>query len=154
MENIHFTKWAGSLLLSLVTYLFGGWSDAIACLFYAVILDFISGWIAAGKTGTLQSKIAYLGIQRKVLIFVLIAVGQIIDVVLGDATDDIASALQLGNVLVVSKDHVIRDTIVYFYLFNEILSVIENAGKAGFPIPSFIRKMIDVLKPDKNDTSN
>jgi toxin secretion/phage lysis holin len=146
-ETLH--MWGTSLTISLFTFLFGGWSDAMACLFYAVILDFVSGWLVAGKRGNLKSKISYVGIKRKIFIFIMVAVGSLIDRVLGTAaTTDIASQLDLGMVKLVQKGHVIRDMIIYFYLANELLSIVENAGKVGL-VPNFVRKMVELLNPEK-----
>jgi phage-related holin len=149
LDKITFFKWVGAAFGSVVSFIFGGWPEALAYLFLAVALDFLTGILAGGKTGTLKSKITYLGIKRKALIFIIVAVGHMCDRVLGDATNTIAQALDFGGKEFIAKGHVVRDTIIYFYLFNEWLSITENAGKAGLPVPKFLRSMIEVLKPQE-----
>lgn len=110
-----------------VGYLFGGWSAILGVLLAFVILDYVTGVIAAGAAGELKSKVGLIGIARKVFIFMMVVIGHLIDGVLGDA-------------------HLFRDTIAFFYLANELLSIIENGGKLGAPIPPVIQKAIEVLK--------
>lgn len=147
MDRLEWVKWGTSFLGSGVTFVFGGWPQAMAVLLFAVVLDFATGIFLGSKTGTLKSKIGYIGIKRKVLIFVMVAVGHMCDTVLGDTTKEIAKQFNFANFGFIKEGHVIRDTIIYFYLFNEWLSITENAAKAGLPVPLFIRKMIAVLKP-------
>lgn len=68
-----------------------------------------------------------IGIARKVFIFAMVAVAHLVDGILGDA-------------------HMFRDSVAYFYIANEVLSIIENGGKLGAPIPSAIIQMLEVLK--------
>jgi toxin secretion/phage lysis holin len=110
-----------------VGYLFGGWSAILGVLLAFVILDYVSGVAAAGAVGELKSKVGMIGIARKVFIFAMVASGHLIDGILGDA-------------------HLFRDTIAFFYLANELLSIIENGGKLGAPIPPVIQKAVEVLK--------
>lgn len=153
MENVTLVKWLAAAIGSAITFLFGGWPDALAYLVLAVVLDFATGTLASGKQGTLKSKISYIGVTRKVFIFVMVAVGHMCDVVLGDTTKMIADFVDFGGHQFIKEGHVVRDTIIYFYLFNEWLSITENAGRAGLPIPSFIRKMVEVLKPAEEERS-
>ncbi|WP_425270784.1 phage holin family protein [Paenibacillus kribbensis] len=118
---------------SAITYLFGGWSFALAALLTFTIIDYVTGLIAAGvegKKGTgpgLKSKIGLIGIAQKVFIFAMVAVSHLIDGVLGDS-------------------HLFRDAVSYFYLANELLSIVENGGRIGAPVPSIIRQAVEVLK--------
>ncbi|WP_258012509.1 holin family protein [Paenibacillus sp. F4] len=98
-----------------------------------VIIDYVTGLFAAGaegKKGTgpgLKSKIGLIGIARKVFIFAMVAVSHLIDGVLGDS-------------------HLFRDAVAYFYMANEPLSILENGGRLGAPIPPVIRQAVEVLK--------
>ena len=119
----------GSLAVgtSAATYFFGGWSAVLSALLVFVAIDFVTGLAAAGAAGELKSKIGMIGIARKVFIFAMVAAGHLVDGVLGDA-------------------HLFRDTIAYFYIANELLSIIENGGRLGAPIPPVIQQAVEVLK--------
>ena len=106
-------------------------------LFYALIafmiLDYLTGIISAYIAKKLSSEVGFRGIARKVFILILVAVGHIIDThVLGDGT-------------------VCRSAVVGFYLANEGLSILENAGKIGLPLPE---KLLDVLEQLRKDDKN
>ncbi|WP_068499786.1 phage holin family protein [Paenibacillus kribbensis] len=133
MDKSEIYKFSAAFGGSAITYLFGGWSFALAALLTFTIIDYVTGLFAAaaeGKRGTglgLKSKTGLLGISRKVFIFAMVAVGHIVDGILGDS-------------------HLFRDTVAYFYLANELLSILENGGRLGVPIPSALRQAIEVLK--------
>lgn len=149
MERIDLVvKWGVGIGGAGIGFVFGGFTMGMAYLFLAVILDFVTGWIAGAKTTGLLSKTSYDGIKRKVFIFVMVAVGHMLDSILGPTVAVIVEKLDFGfPVELLSEGHVIRDAIVIAYLLNEILSITENAGKAGLWIPSFVKKIIAVLKP-------
>ncbi|MCP3741056.1 phage holin family protein [Rossellomorea sp. BNER] len=117
----------GSIVASITSSLFGGITSLLSILVIAVIVDYFTGLIASGIQGNLSSKVGLKGIGRKVLIFSLVAVAHLIDTILGN-------------------QHFIRDATIIFYIANEFLSIIENAGRAGVPIPDFIRQAIKSLK--------
>ncbi len=125
MENLG--KWLLAVGSWLVSYLFGGWSAVLGVLLFFVILDYLTGVAAGGATGKLKSKIGLIGIARKVFIFAMVAVGHLVDGILGDG-------------------HLFRDTVAFFYIANELLSITENGGKLGAPIPNVIKQAIEVLK--------
>ena len=125
MENIGKGVLAvGSWMLS---YFYGGWSAVLGVLLFFVILDYLTGIAAAGMTGKLESNVGMFGIARKVFIFAMVSVAHLVDGVLGDG-------------------HLFRDAVAFFYIANELLSIIENGGKLGAPIPPVIRQAIEVLK--------
>ena len=115
------------------SFLWGGWSALLSILLVFVFFDYLSGVYAAWKEQTLSSRIGIEGIARKVFIFAMIAVAHLVDTALGD-------------------QHIFRDATIWFYLANELLSIIENAGRAGFPVPEPIQRAVAVLK-GKGDTS-
>ncbi|MCL6660352.1 phage holin family protein [Paenibacillus amylolyticus] len=120
-------KWFLALITSSVTYFFGGWSGVLGVLLVFVILDYLTGIAAAGMSGKLESNVGMFGIARKVFIFAMVSVAHLVDGVLGDG-------------------HLFRDAVAFFYIANELLSIIENGGKLGAPIPPVIRQAIEVLK--------
>ncbi|MCM3135308.1 phage holin family protein [Paenibacillus polysaccharolyticus] len=120
-------KWGIALMSSSANYFFGGWSGVLGVLLVFVILDYLTGIAAAGMTGKLESNVGLFGIARKVFIFAMVSVAHLVDGVLGDG-------------------HLFRDAVAFFYMANELLSIIENGGKLGAPIPPVIRQAIQVLK--------
>ncbi|MBP3037999.1 phage holin family protein [Bacillaceae bacterium Marseille-Q3522] len=112
-------------------YLFGGWSALIGILLSFVAIDYVTGLIAAAYNGQLSSKVGFRGIAKKVMIFAMVAVAHLIDGALGDA-------------------HVFRDATIYFYLANELLSIVENVGKTGIGMPDQIKNAIEILRGKSN----
>ncbi|SET80234.1 toxin secretion/phage lysis holin [Lacrimispora sphenoides] len=119
---------------SFIASLFGGWDTGIGTLVLFMAIDFLSGLAVAGvfkrstktETGALESKAGFKGLCRKgmTLLFVLIAYR--LDLVIGTSY--------------------IRDTVIIGFLANELISIVENAGIMGLPLPAALIKAIDVLK--------
>lgn len=109
------------------SYLFGGWSSLLNILLAFVVIDYVSGLTAAGIEGKLNSKVGLWGIPKKVSIFVVVAVAHLVDTALGDA-------------------HLFRDAAIFFYLANELLSITENLGRIGVPIPPVLQQAVEVLR--------
>src|SRR5690606_25922839 len=116
------------------SFLFGGWSSLLTILLVFVVFDYITGVLAAGKEGKLNSEVGLWGIPKKVAIFAIVAVAHLVDSALGDA-------------------HLFRDAAIFFYLANELLSIIENIGRMGVPIPGAIQRAVEVLR-GKGDVSD
>ncbi|MGO0058666.1 phage holin family protein [Brevibacillus fluminis] len=109
------------------SFLFGGWSALLSVLVAFVIFDYVSGVVAASAEGKLKSKVGLIGIARKVFIFCMVAIAHLVDTSLGD-------------------QNFMRDATIFFYLANELLSIIENAGRIGLPVPELIKQAVEVLK--------
>src|SRR5690606_31303832 len=109
------------------SYLFGGWSALLSILLTFVVLDYITGFLAAAKEVKLNSEVGLWGIPKKVAISFVVAVAHALDTVLGDA-------------------HFFRDAAIFFYLANELLSITENTGRLGVPIPTAIQRAVEVLR--------
>ena len=110
-----------------VSFFFGGWSTLLGVLLAFVVMDYMSGMVAAAIEGVLSSSVGLKGIARKVFIFGMVAVAHLVDTAIGE-----------GDVF--------RDATIFFYLANELLSIIENSGRIGLPVPDLIRQAVDVLK--------
>jgi len=115
------------LVGGLASYLLGGWDALLQTLVLFIALDYVFAVIVAGTHGKLSSKISFKGIAKKVGILVLVAVSHQIDVVM-------------------SSDHIVRDTVIFFYLANELLSLLETTSKTDLPIPDALKKTVDILK--------
>lgn len=109
------------------SYLWGGWSALLDVLMVLIVVDYISGVIASATEGKLSSKVGLIGIAKKVFIFLLVTVAHKIDVALGNA-------------------HVFRDGVIWFFMANELLSITENGGRMGLPIPPILTNAIAVIK--------
>lgn len=112
-------------------YLLGGFDIAIQAVIIAVILDYITGVVKAFVTKELSSTIGFKGIVKKVSILFVIMVAVLIDRVTGESG-------------------AIRTLVIYYFVANESLSIIENLGKAGVPIPQVIRDSLQALKEKGN----
>ena len=130
MDKIGIDKFISIIVSEVATifiYLFGGMDVALMCLIIAIILDYISGIIKAFNTKQLSSKIGFKGILKKLGILVLVMLSVLIDRVGGNTG-------------------AIRTLVIYYFVANEGLSILENLGEAGIPIPNAIKKALKVLK--------
>lgn len=130
MDKIGIDKFISIIVSEVATifiYLFGGVDVALMCLIIAIILDYISGIIKAFNTKQLSSKIGFKGILKKLGILVLVMLSVLIDRVGGNTG-------------------AIRTLVIYYFVANEGLSILENLGEAGIPIPNAIKKALKVLK--------
>lgn len=110
----------------LASFLFGGWSALIQTLVLFIVIDYVFAVLVAASHGELSSKKGFKGIAKKVAILVLVAVAHQIDLILGDG-------------------HFIRDAVIFFYIANELLSILETVGKTNLPIPSVLKKAVETL---------
>ena len=113
----------------------GGLDGMLYALIAFVVVDYITGLMAAGLEKKLSSGVGFRGIFKKVVIFCLVAVGNIIDTYI----------IQNGSVL--------RTAVVFFYLSNEGISFLENAGHLGLPIPEKLKDVLEQLH-DKGGNDN
>lgn len=122
---------------SAIASLFGGWSSDLTTLLIFMAIDFITGLIVAGvfkkskksENGALESNIGFKGIAKKVMILLFVLIGYRLDLLLG--SDYIKTALVIA------------------FITNETISITENAGLMGIPIPKPIMNAIDILRGDK-----
>ena len=117
-----------------IASLFGGWDTALQTLVIFMAIDYITGLVVAGvfhaspktKTGALESKAGWKGLIRKGETLLIVLVACRLDAVMGSTF--------------------VRDAVVIGFICNEIISIIENAGLMGLPIPAAITKAVDILK--------
>ena len=108
-------------------YFLGGCDGLLYALIAFVAIDYITGVMCAISDKTLSSEVGFKGICRKVLIFLLVGIGNIIDV----------QVLGLPGVL--------RTAVIFFYLSNEGVSLLENAAHLGLPVPDAIKTVLEQL---------
>ena len=113
----------------------GGCDGLLIALLAFVVIDYITGVMCAVVDKKLSSAVGFKGIFKKILIFALVGVGHILD------TMDIGT----GSVL--------RTAVIFFYLSNEGISLIENAGHLGLPIPAKLKAVLEQLhdRSEKED---
>lgn len=109
-------------------YLWGGWGQIMGILLFFVVADYVTGFIAAGIEGKLSSEVGLRGIAKKVLIFAVVAIAHQVDIITGTGA------------------HVVRDAAIAFYIWNEALSILENIGRTGLPMPEQLKRAIEVLQ--------
>lgn len=120
---------------SVIAEVFGGWDAAMITLVTLMIIDYIMGVLVAAvwhnspksETGTLESRAGWKGLCRKGVVLLIVLVAARLDIVL-------------------STSNIVRNAAIIGYSANELISVVENAGLMGVPIPSIIQKAIDVLQ--------
>ena len=113
-------------------YFLGGCDGLLYALIAFVVIDYITGVMCAISDKTLSSEVGFKGICRKVLIFLLVGIGNIIDV------------------QVLGSPSVLRTAVIFFYLSNEGVSLLENAAHLGLPVPDAIKTVLEQLH-DRSD---
>ncbi|WP_232698311.1 phage holin family protein [Brevibacillus daliensis] len=120
--------WTGASI-ALLTYLVGGMDQLFTALCIFVIVDYITGVIAAWYTRVLNSRDGFKGIGRKLAMFLFIVVAHQLDVISGSETG------------------LLRDAVILFLISNEGISIVENCHRLGIPVPSFL---LQALKKVRN----
>ena len=105
----------------------GGCDGLLYALVLFVVVDYITGVMCAAKDHKLSSEVGFRGICRKVLIFLLVGIGHVLD----------TQIIGTGSVL--------RTAVIFFYLSNEGVSLLENAGHLGLPIPEKLKVVLEQL---------
>ena len=108
-------------------YFLGGCDGLLYALIAFVAIDYITGVMCAISDKALSSEVGFRGICRKVLIFLLVGIGNIIDV------------------QVLGSPGVLRTAVIFFYLSNEGVSLLENAAHLGLPVPDAIKTVLEQL---------
>lgn len=126
----------------LIAAAFGGWDEALVTLVTFMVIDYISGLIVAGvfhkskktETGTLESRAGWKGLCRKCVTLLFVLIAHRLDLAIGV--------------------NYIRDAVIIGFMANELISIVENAGLMGIPLPTVIQNAIDILtkKSGENET--
>ena len=113
----------------------GGCDGLLYALLAFVVVDYITGVMCAIYDHTLSSEVGFKGICRKVIIFILVGIANILDV------------------QVIGTGSVLRTAIIFFYISNEGVSLLENAGHLGLPIPTKLKDILEQLhdRSEKED---
>ena len=118
---------AFSAIGGFIGWLLGGFDGFLYALIAFAVIDYITGVMCAISDKRLSSEVGFKGISRKVLIFVLVGIGNLVDMyVLGEAG-------------------VLRTAVIFFYLSNEGVSLLENSAHLGLPIPQKLKSVLEQL---------
>ena len=120
--QIAFTAFGGFL-----GWLLGGIDGFLYALIAFTVIDYITGVMCAITDKKLSSSVGFKGICRKVLIFTLVGIGNIVDV------------------YVLGQGGVLRTAVIFFYLSNEGVSILENSAHLGLPIPEKLKEVLEQL---------
>ena len=131
--KITICTWIG-IVGSFIAGLFGGWSSGMTTLVICMAVDYTSGLIVAGvfkrspksETGALESRAGFKGLCRKCMVLLFVLIAYRLDLTFGP--------------------EYIRDAVVIGFISNELISIVENAGVMGIPVPKKLRQAIDILK--------
>lgn len=124
-----------SVIMGFLGFFIGGFDGMLIALLTVIVLDYISGCLVAISFKKLSSEIGFKGISKKILIIGLVGVAHLVDL------------------YIMKKGSALRTATLTFYFINECVSIMENAGNLGLPLP---KKLVDILKQikpkeDKND---
>ena len=124
---------AAAGLAGMVAGLFGGWDTMLMVLVAVMVIDYVSGCVVAAmgrsrktETGGLDSKVGFIGLGKKMLIILAVLLGALVDRVIGQP--------------------VFRSMVIWFYIANEALSILENLALAGVAFPAGMKAALEQIK--------
>ena len=120
MKNNTVLKLVITFFSSAILWLFGGWDIVLSILATVIVCDYVSGVFLAIKNGSLNSAVGRAGIMKKAATLLVVVIAHQVDVALGN------------------DENVVRNITALFYISNELLSILENAGNIGVPLPKFL----------------
>lgn len=123
-------KYFFGILAGGIAYWLGGVDNILICLIAMIVIDYLTGVLQAITTKTVDSNIGFRGIVKKVFILAIVALAFIIETATG------------GTVA-------IREIVIMFFIANEAISLLENAGKIGLPFPEKLTEILKQLKGGK-----
>ena len=134
-EIWNWVQMALSAIGGFLGYFLGGMDGFLYALIAFVVIDYITGLMVAAIQKKVSSEVGFKGICKKVLIFILVGVANIVDKQI------------IGN------GSAIRTAVIFFYLSNEGISILENTAQIGLPVPQKLRDVLEQLKgpEDKED---
>jgi toxin secretion/phage lysis holin len=124
-----------ALMGAVISFSFGVWDESLTFLLVLMAIDYFTGVAAAIKDGSgLNSNIGFWGLFKKGLILLMMIIAHRLDILLG--TD------------------VVKGSAIFFYIANELLSIIENYGRLGLPLPERIKRIVLVLRDRAGEVKN
>lgn len=111
---------------SIIAYLFGEWSQMLMLFFFVIIMDYLTGVMAAIVEKNLSSAVGYKGLIKKFGMVLIVALAYQLDQFTGQ--------------------NIIMTGAIFFFIANELISITENYGRIGLPLPPQIKNVIKMLK--------
>lgn len=130
----HFVNNAISIILTTFVYLVGGIDIAMKSLLIVIVIDYITGVISAIYNKKLNSTIGLKGILKKFSYLIIVSLSVILDRIVGDTG-------------------AIRTLIIYFFVANDGISIVENIGKMGVPLPKKLTEVLEQLRNKGDEES-
>ncbi len=127
----NFIQFIITVLGGWIGYFLGGWDGTLYALVMFITIDYVTGVMCAISDRRLSSEVGFRGIAKKVFIFCLVGIGSMLD----------------RNI--VGTGDTVRTAVIFYYLSNEGISILENAARLGLPVPPKIQKVLEQLKEDK-----
>lgn len=115
-----------AFLATIVTYLFGEWSQMLTLFFFVITIDYISGVMAAITERNISSAVGFRGLIKKFAMVLIVALAYQLDQFTGQ--------------------NIIMTGAIFFFIANELVSITENYGRIGLPLPPQIKNIIKVLR--------
>ncbi len=131
MEKVIETIIAG--LGAILGFVFGGMDGMFFALLAVIIIDYITGCLVAIVQKKLSSEVGFKGISKKIIILALVGVAHILD----------SQVIRGGSAL--------RTATIFFYITNEGISILENAGRLGLPLPKKLKDVLEQLNKEESD---
>ena len=123
-ENI--IKMSAAALGGAFGIVFGEWNTVMQVILGIIVVDYLTGILSATTNGALSSKVGFKGIAKKMAILSVIVVAHLLDTLLGDKS-------------------MLRDAVAFFYIANELISILENVAKMNVGVPASLQDMIKKL---------
>lgn len=134
MENVlNLFKMAVAAVGTMVSYLLGDWDTALFVLIAFMVLDYVTGVIVAYVNKTVDSEIGFKGLAKKLFIIIILIAAVCLDRLLNN------------------DGWVFRTLVCYFYIANEGISLLENAGNLGLPVPNKLKEALEQLNKDEEN---
>ncbi len=129
-NTINFIKGVFTAIGGYLGYVLGGHDSFLYALIAFVVIDYITGVMLAIIRKEVSSSIGFKGIFKKIMVFLMVAIGHTID------------AYLIGN------GGAIRTAVIFFYISNEGISILENSANIGLPIPEKLKEILVQLKDE------
>lgn len=129
-------QWVSAMICAILSYMYGDFDGMLKALIFCMVIDYITGLIVAYKNRQLSSKVGFLGLAKKFVMLLIVALGHIIDME------------------IFSNAMFMKSAVCGFYIANEGLSILENTAEIGVKYPEKLLKALKQVNSDTEDDEN